>query len=164
MLDATISSGRFAFQIKNTTQSYDIKADGVIDITNNTLVFTLPLDSDMPGIDQHVAKLAFAELKPHIQLTCNNSKCKNRYTLSSYSLECKRLASTNKWEIQPLKLFLESFKAGNLLVQNDWLVESTRIYSYLNEDAEPLRVSFVDFESMSKDKLLTRVQTLVTFS
>ena len=164
VLSASINSGRVAFQIKHTTQSYDIKADGVIDITDNTLVFALPQDSEMPYLDQHVTKQAFTELRPHIQLACNNSKCKNKYALSSYNLNSVRLAHVNAWQILPLRLFLETFRAGNLLVRNDWLAEQTLIYSYLNEDADPMKVSFMDFNSMSKEKLLNRISTLVTFS
>ena len=165
VLDVTINSGRFAFQIKHTTQSYDIKADGVIDIRTNAMVFTLPVDADMPFLDQHVAKQAFVDLKPHIELSCPNSKCKNEYSLSSHFLTAVRLQKVNAWMISPpIRLFLETFRAGNLVVQNDWIVERTNIYSRLNEDADPIKVPFMDFEAMGKTKLLTRVQTLVTFS
>jgi hypothetical protein len=164
VLDATISSGRFSFQVNHTTQSYDIKADGVIDITNNKLVFVLPADSEMPFLDQHVAKQAFVELRPHIQLACNNRKCKYKYALSSWGLDAKRPSDISAWEIQPLKLFYETFRSGNLIVQNDWLIETTYIYSRLNTEADPIRPGFIDFEAMGKEKLLTRIRTLVTFS
>ena len=164
VLDATIDSSWVSFRINHTTQSYDIKADGVIDITNNKLVFGLPPDSDMPLLDQHVAKQAFVELCPCVVLACNNRKCKYKYSISTTRLDAKRLFNMNAWEIQPLKLLFESFRTGNSTVLNDWIFESTQIYSRLNEDAEPLRVGFINFETMDKEKLINRIKTLVTFS
>jgi len=163
ILDATISDGKFEFQIKRTTQSYDIRADGVIDIRANALVFTLPADSETPLLDQHVVKQAFSDLKPHIELVCNNKKCKNEYSLSSYIIDIIRLKQVNAWMILPVRLFLETFKTNKLVVQNDWVTEKTHIYSRLNEDIDPLKVPFMDFGAMGKTKLLTRIQTLVTF-
>lgn len=163
-LNVTIDSVRFPFEIRHTTQSYDVKAQCVIDTVTNKLVITPPPDSIVPMIDQEVARKAFLELKPHIELHCPNQKCKNRYTLSSYILDAQRIPGIVAWQIPPLKLFLESFKTNKLVVQNDWIKRDTNIYSIQNEDADPIKVPFMDFEAMGKDKLLTRVQTLVTFS
>lgn len=162
-LNVTIDRARFPFEIKHTTQSYDVRAQCVIDIVTNKMVLTVP-DSNTPSIDQQVAKQAFIELKPHIELHCPNQKCKNRYTLSSYILDAQKIPGTVAWQIPPLKLFLESFKTNKLVVQNDWIKRDTNIYSIANEDADPIKVPFMDFEAMGKDKLLNRVQTLVTFS
>lgn len=162
-LNVTIDQARFPFEIKHTTQSYDVRALCVIDIVTNKMVLTVP-DSETPSIDQQVAKQAFTELKPHIELHCPNQKCKNRYTLSSYILDAQKIPGAAAWQIPPLKLFLESFKTSKLVVQNDWIKRDTNIYSIANEDAEPIKVPFMDFEAMGKTKLLNRVQTLVTFS
>lgn len=164
-LNAAITSGRFNFEIKHTTESYDISAIGTVDIRTNTLVFTLPQNSDMPFLDQHVARQAFIDLKPYIDLHCTNKKCKQNYSLASYYIhEINKLSGSSAWSIGSLKLFLESFVTNKLVVQNDWFKENTSIYSLINEDADPIKTPFMDFEAMGKDKLLTRVQTLVTFS
>jgi hypothetical protein len=163
-LNATIDSGRFSFVVKHTTETYDIRANGVIDIVTNKLVLTVPPDSETPSIDQQVAKQAFVELKPHIELRCPNKKCKHRYTLSSYILDAQKIPGVVAWQISPIKLFLETFNTNKLVVQNDWIKKDTNIYSMINEETEPIKVPFMDFEAMGKDKLLTRVQTIVTFS
>jgi hypothetical protein len=164
ILSVPVENGKFDFHIKHTTTTYDVSADGVIDIESNVLIFFLSTEADTPNLDQHVAKQAFDDLKPHVDLYCPNKKCKHHYHLSSYIFEIKRHPNLNVWIISPLKLFLESFKAGNLNVQNDWRKEETNIYSLINEDAEPIKFPIIDFEEMGKDKLLTRIQTLVTFS
>lgn len=162
VLDAPVENGRFTFQIKHTTQDFDIKADGLIDITNNTLFFTLLSGSDL--LDQYVAKQAFMEFKPHIELICNRNKCKNKYVLSTYSMDIKRSFNANVWHISPLKLFLESFKTNTVVIQNNWMKEETVIYSRLNENAEPLKVPFMNFEEMGPEKLLNRIKTIIIFS
>lgn len=168
VLSVPIVDGRFVFQIKHTTESYDVRAEGVIDISTNALVLILPddvpFDYDTPSLDQHVIKQALDDLRPHVELYCPNKKCKYHYHLSSYIFDIKKHPQVNSWIIGPLKLFLESFKTGHLNVQNDWRRGETNIYSLTNEDAEPITYPIIDFEEMGKDKLLTRIQTLVTFS
>jgi hypothetical protein len=163
-LNATIDQARFSFLINHTTETIDVKAQGVIDIVTNKLVLTVPPDSNTPSIDQQVARQAFIELKPHIELRCYNKKCKNRYTLSSYILDAQKIPGIVAWQIAPVKLFLETFNTNRLIVQNDWIKKDTNIYSIINEESDPIKVPFMDFEAMGKDKLLTRISTLVTFS
>lgn len=164
ILSAPVQNGKFNFHIKHTTSSYDVSADGIIDIESNVLIFFLSLEAETPNLDQHVVKQAFDDLKPHVDLYCPNKKCKHQYHLSSYIFEIKRHPVLNVWNIEPIKLFLEGFHAGNLNVQNDWRKEETNIYSLLNEEAEPIKFPIIDFQEMGKDKLLTRISTIVTFS
>lgn len=168
MLDSDLfENNKFFFRIKHTTENYDIKADGTLDIVNNILSFKEALGSHTPAIDQYMAQQAFTGMQPYIALSCNNYSCKNRYSLSSYSLsvmESYPNVPAHQWIISPLKLFLESFRVGHLIVQNNWISQTTHIHSFINENTVPLKVPFMDFESMDKEKLLTRVKTLVTFS
>lgn len=164
LLNSPVQDGKIHFNIKHTTESYDISADGVIDIQNNVLFFFMPEEADTPNLDQHVARQAFDDLKPYVDLFCPNKKCKYQYHISSYILDVKRHATLNAWNIGPIKLFLEGFHSGNLNVQNDWRKEETNIYSLLNEDAEPIKVPIIDFEEMGKERLLTRISTIVTFT
>ena len=165
VLNVPVNSSRFQFQVKHTTQSYDIKADVTLDVVSNTIVFTLPNGSDFPYLDQRVARQAFIELKPYFDLHCSNKKCKNKYSLASYYMfGIDKIPDSSAWTIAPLKLFIESFVTNNHVVQNDWFRETTIIYSKTNEDSEPIKVPFMNFEEMDKDKLLNRISTLVTFS
>lgn len=159
-----VNNGRFSFGLRRTTESYDVQATATIDIVNNKLVFTLARDSEMPYLDQQVVKQAFIEMKPYVELHCVNKGCKYGYSLTSYYVhDLTKEAGTTAWSIPPLRLFLESFVAGKSVVRNDWIIETTNIYSLHNENAEPIKTSFMDFEAMGKDKLLNRVSTLITF-
>jgi len=162
ILNEPIENGRFVFFINHTTQNYDVQADVVIDAVNNKLILTLPEGSLTEELDQYVAIQAFDDLRPHIELSCINKFCKNQYYLSTSIFRIGNIFN-NKWIISPPKLFLESFRTNSLLVQNDWLREETNIYFIANEDAEPIKVSLMDFEEMGSEKLLTRIQTYVVF-
>jgi hypothetical protein len=167
VLNATIESGRFVFNIKHTTQSYHVEANGVIDILNNKLVFDIPKGSDTPHIDERVAKQALDDLRPHIELSCDNRKCKSHYHLSSTTLDIKRSNFNDNiftWVISPLKLFIEGFKTHNFDVQSDQLTGHTYIFSNTNENADPIIVPIIDFDTMGADKLLNRISTIATFS
>jgi len=61
-------------------------------------------------------------------------------------------------------LYMECFNMDNLWVQNDWISNHTYIYSENNVDAEPLKIPFINFESMDSCKLVSRIKTIVTFS
>jgi hypothetical protein len=161
-LNITSEQGKFVFELRHTTQNYDIQASGILDEENNTLIFTPSSDSKTPIIDQYTIKQAFIDMKPNIELGCYNSKCKNKYTLSSFVLDI--LGGPSSWSVLPLKLWLESFRTHNLIVQNDWLQETTHIFSRVNDNADPIKVSFMDFEAMGPAKLLMRVSTIVNFS
>lgn len=164
ILNEIIDSPRFKFEIRHTTQNYDIKANVTIDIITNKLVFTLPPNSNTPYLDQFVAKRAFIELDPHIGLYCSNKKCKNSYALLSCFLQIEKVPATVSWDISPLKLFIESFKTSRYVVENDWMKKETNIYIYNNVSIAPIKTPFINFETINKDKLINRIQTIVTFS
>jgi hypothetical protein len=166
ILNEPIVKDRFSFLIRHTTPSLDIRADAVIDVSANILVLKLYDDSITERLDEYVAKQALDDMKPYIELYCPSKSCKNEYYISSYNLKINNSKATKGvcWIIEPLTLFLESFKTHSVLVQNDWIRQETNIYSIAHEDAKPIKVPFMDFEAMGKDKLLTRISTYVTFS
>jgi len=168
-IPVAIKPYKFTFQIKHTTSSYDMKANGMIDTRTNALIFTvIPNSTDFDNltldIDRYVAKSAFDDLKPHFDLFCNNQSCPNRYYLSSSILQAEDVSLTKVWIISPLKLYLEGFETPNEVVQNDWLREETNIYSII-KDADPVKFQpIIDFTSMSKEALLNRVLTIKNWS
>jgi hypothetical protein len=166
VLKAKVANEQFNFNIKHTTESYQIEADATIDIITNALQFKLisPIDLEQYALDYMVAKTAFENLKPHIELYCPNKKCKLKYHICSNIFAMYAGDKVGTFIIKPLSLYMESFVVDKLWVQNDWTNNSTNIYSIDKANADPIRTSFIDLESMSKEKILTRIKTLVTFS
>lgn len=164
IINAPVKDDKFIFDIKHTTETYSIEARGTIDITTNVLTFDNSRSTETPNADQLLAWQAFQDLKPHVELYCPNRECKVKYNLCSDVLVTRQKAYAIGWKMAPLKLYLECFKTNKLNVQNDCFQNMTFIYSITNEDADPISVPMLDFEKMGKDKLLTRVQTLVVWS
>jgi hypothetical protein len=155
---------RFTFQIHHITSSYDIKANGMIDTRNNTLIFTLPKSNpETSSIDRHLAKQVFDDLRPHFDLYCNNNKCSFRYHLASNILQVSHSANSCAWVIAPIKLYLEGFEIQHSNVINDWIRGETQIHSTIRE-VDPIRMPIIDFEQMPINLLLTRIATIKTWS
>lgn len=166
ILNSPIRDGHFSFHVERTTESYSVRSDGMIDIVTGDLVMSLVADSDTPFYDRHIAEQAFRELKPYIQLGCENFNCDSIYNISSDILRMKYSDPyLFKWKVlSPTKLWLETFRTSSLLVQSDWIMGNTFIYSRHNENADPIKATFMDFGSFDKEHLLRRISTLVTFS
>jgi hypothetical protein len=146
------------FLLKQTTENYNIEANTNIDINLNTISFNIIQESPTVFIDQYIAKTAFLDLSPYIDLACHNKLCKKQYYLASNVLKIYESNNRN-WQLQPLKLFIESFKVNNLLVQNDWIREETNIYSLTSNNS--IKIPFLDF---TQDNLIHRVQMYATFN
>ena len=163
--------------IDETTENNAVKATGIIDVTNNNLTFKV-LSEEPPGsfkyrteeniflyFGEKFAEQAFSRLSPHIQIYCPNKKCKLNYYLSGDIIRCQRNYANSAWQVKPFLLFQETFSTETLWVQNDWIHLHTNIYPlHGSPHAEPIKVPLMDFKTIEKQKLLTRVKTLVTFS
>lgn len=172
---ANLEDGKFSFSFEHIGSSYQLESNVVIYPDKNTLEFSFVPNTSaiIPNIDllpmsftdEYVIRQNIDNVKPYIELVCINEKCNMGYHLCSDSFKLTKIgAAKSIWHIAPLKLFLESFKTKTLIVQNDWLEKTTRIYSSKNEDADPIKYPLIKFEDMDKDKLLNRIQLLVTFS
>ena len=164
VLNTQIENDIINFNVDWTTDYYSIAAKGQLDINTNVLTFTSDKE-DATFLVADVRPLdAFSKMKPHMELYCPNKKCKMKYTISSDVFVFTNSNSPgSSWKINTPSVWMETFIIGNLWVQNDWVYSKTNIYSRNNPDANPITVDLIDFESMSKEKLLTRIKTLVTF-
>jgi hypothetical protein len=163
LLNSPLEEGKFIFDISRTSPSYTVEAVGTLDIHNNKLFFDMKgLEYQTLTTDNMVAKETFIDLRPHIQLYCPKRKCPYQYTVASNIFRAGQIEGG--WLVFPFKLYYESFVSGKLWVQNDYVSSRTNIFSIMNEEAEPIVVPLLDFNAMGKDKLLTRIKTLVVFS
>lgn len=175
LLNAPIGHDKIDFNVSKTTATYSIQADGAIDIRTNALVFDVTAPYNIPylapGGDVREAEPTacdvFLDMKPYVQIYCPSKSCNMDYAISSGVFTLQRVHHKSKnfsWMIKEFNLWMETFTSGSLWVQNDWMHNSTNIYSRNNPDADAISVPLIDFESMNKDKLITRIKTLVTFS
>lgn len=165
VISAPLEDGLFKFHFKHTTPDFSIKADITMQPSTNIVIFDNFTNGDLPNVDAYTVKKAFEEHSPLVELYCASRSCKSKYHLLSEPLTMIKVAKVTKaYQVLPFKLFLEGFRVKSLMVSNIQTDAKTSIHSLKNEDADPLRVDKIDFESMSKEKLFTRIQTLVTFS
>lgn len=165
IINAPLKNDRFEFKIKHTTPSFEVKSDVFISTTNNALIFENFTNGEMPAIDDNLAKQVFEDYGPHFELYCPSKKCGLGYYIASWPIKLKKVHPVvGMWYIEPFAVFTENVKVGNYVVANNWESKLSNIYSRKNIDAKPIVVPMVDFSTMNKEKLITRIKTLVTFS
>jgi hypothetical protein len=164
IINSHLKDGTFDFVINHTTDSYSVEVDAVVEARSNIVLLTCK-PTDTPSVDEYIAIQVFDGLRPHIDMYCANKSCKMKYHLSSDYFKLVKVSNVKSaWEIKPISLFLEGFQTKTLFIQNDYSHSFTYIYSLKNENADPIKTSLIDFSSMDKEKLLNRIQLLVTFS
>ena len=167
IINAPLKNDRFEFKIKHTTASFEVKADVFIFIQNNTLIFDNfnNFNSQTPSVDERLVKQVFEDYGPHFELYCPSKKCGLGYFLAGWPLKIKKNHPVEgMWYIEPFSMFTENVRVGSYVVANNWETKLSSIYSRKNIDAKPIVVPMVDFSTMNKEKLITRIKTLVTFS
>lgn len=161
----------FKFHINYNTALMSVDCDISLNCDSNKIDFS----GIKPAGDGKVRE-AFDFMKLHIELCCTNKLCKNkksklRYYVSSDSLELDNFHITHLFDsskagsaIKPIKLYMECFKLGGLVIQNDYHKSVTNIYSINRPDASPIQMAILDFEAFDKDKLFNKILTYVNFS
>ena len=116
ILNTPINSDIITFKFNKTTANFDIKTTGILNIVSNNLQFDV-YKSQTPMLDKLVAKNAFEQTYPLIQLYCTNKRCHSDYYISSAVLKI------DEWTIYSPKVHLEGFKTLSSIIQNDWITE-----------------------------------------
>lgn len=165
VINAPLKNDRFEFNIKHTTPNFDAKADVTILIDQNTLFFDNFTNGEFPSIDEHLIRSVFESYGPHFELFCPSRKCGMGYYISSLPIRLTKIHTVaGMWNIAPFGMFNESVKIGSYIVSNNWAKKQSLIYSRKNIEASPITVPMVDFTTTTKEKLITRIKILVTFS
>jgi len=153
-LDSKLKGDDFIFNIKYTNAISHINTVGYLNIKTNELSFDLNDNSYSDLVE------IFHFLGVHVELICNNKKCKSNYYICSNIFNCDESCKS----IRSFSLFYESCSFRKYWVQNDWIYNTTKIYSTINSDLEPLEIPFLNFDDYDFDKLKKRVLTILTFS
>lgn len=165
IIKAYLKGNQFEFAIDHTTPEFRITADVIINAEKNVLLFDNYTNGELSAIDEYLVRQTFEDYRPHIELYCSNQKCGLSYHMLGQWMRLTKIPSVKgAWSIQPFGLMLEGIRIRNHVVHNDWDNKTTSIYSRNNEDAEPLQFPMVDFSAMDKERLINRIQTLITFS
>ncbi len=169
-IKSEINGDEFSFVFTDTTTSHDIRVLICIDMANNRMkISPLPHDTVFDSKFSWLIISTFENLGPHMELYCSKKNCKMKYCLFSTFFKCSAditdiTSDERVYKIKPFELLMESFSTPRLWVQNDWVGNQTSIYSNSNLTADPIKTEMLDIEALGKEKVLTRIKTLVTFS
>lgn len=159
--------GKFEFHMTHTIPGLTLESDVEIDVKTNIVRFDSPSrkDRSTKSLDYYYIEQTFENLGPHVELYCSSKSCGLNYCISSDHFKCESIEDDpSSWRIRNVRLYMESFVVDKLWVQNDFIFNSTNIYPQANPDCDPIRAKLINLEGMSKDKIITRIKTLVTFS
>lgn len=161
LFTAQVKDNVFDFHLKFSSFEHSIDTVGRLNIITGKLEFDEysgfgEPHSNYPNIEVDV----FISLSPYVSLNCENTKCKMNYYAASDIL---KIDSENH-VIKPVTFNWEAFNYKKFWVQNDWVNMKTLIHSINNQESEPIKNPLIDFREYDKEKLLTRIKTLVTFS
>lgn len=150
----------FKFHMNYNSAYANVDCDVSIDCNNSVVKFKMPRREYLKACS------AFDSLKLHIELCCPNKACKLKYYVSSDPLEIAmfQVFNQNVVRIKATKLYMECFKLGGLMIQNDFQNSKTNIFSISKPDASPIQMAIMDFGSMAKEKLFNKIHTYVNFS
>lgn len=168
-IKSEIDGDKFSFALTDITANHNLRVSIQIDMTNNMMnISPLPYDDVFDKHDGLIIS-AFENLGPHMELYCSKKKCKMKYCLTSTFFKCEsgmpdEVPPGKVYRIKPFELLMESFSTPRLWVLNDWVGNRTNIYSRSNTDIDPIKTEMLDIEALGKDKVLTRIKTLVIFS
>jgi hypothetical protein len=155
LIVSKLNDNYFNFNLNYISCSMSVNVDINLNIINNELIYS-PISYPINQIID-----VFESINPHVELVCCNKFCSMNYYICSNILSCKRSNSSNL-KIRPLSLGWECCNVGKFWIQN--VNNNTNIYSTINENLNPIKVDFIDFNLFGKDKLENRIKTIIAFS
>lgn len=166
ILNAKYKDGLFKFPIKYSAHNFNLNSDVTVNCTNNLIIFDNLEGEPYIGTTLERAALdVFMRLMPHIELYCSSKKCGLKYYLSSdiFNLFSNETGG-NTFEVSHVRLYMECLTYSGFWIQNDLVNTQSNIYVIDNPSITPITTELLDFQSLGKEKLLKRINTLVTFS
>lgn len=178
LINSSLKNDCFNFKFKYNSPSANINTEGSLNVITNIVTFRDP--SKFPlTVSNPVDVMAnvLGSLHPHVELQCNNRKCKMNYYVSSdaFAFHIHRMNPENDESfnpdtdtvfVKPFPLLMECFTIKNLWIQTNYIDKTTMI-AILDEGATPDKsviVPQLNFDNLSKEKIINKVKTMVTFS
>ncbi len=123
--------------------------------------FPLEVNNNIYSI---VSSLGMAGL--HIELQCQNTECQFDYYISTSQFRFGSYGdygSPDSMQILPFHLQMEAFVIRDFWVCNDWHLGQTTING-ITGNSETIKVPFIDFYNLDKDRIINKIRTVVNFS
>lgn len=160
-------NNEFNFKLKYNSATIDLTADARIDAVNNFLFFDKLLQSPYPEEKlQQQAAWVFNSIAAHTESFCPSRRCGLNYYFSSnfFTLVDNFDAKTNQYTIAPVFLDRECINIKGFWVQNDLVKNKTNIYYTNDTSSEPITIDLINFDNLTKDKIINKIKMVVTFS
>jgi hypothetical protein len=163
-LNVLLGQDYFKFRLKYDGESLNFNVNASVNIKDNRFSFFY-YNSDIVSSDRAVVSV-FENMRPYVELVCQNKECGINYCLQSDFLHIDVEKGNH---IKTTTLMLEALVVDNWWVANYYNANYptcgfTWIHSRNRPDAQAISYKRLDFESFSKEKLINRIKTIVTFS
>lgn len=157
-INAKLTNDKFVFKVEYYSPSITINTECNINVLNNEL------SSENDEFTQSL--IIFDVMAPHIDLQCRNAKCKYNYYISSTILKISTgdIMYGETVKINTLSVDMECFNLSKLWIKNDWINNTTQIFSTKNPNSIPCETQMILFDTIEQDKLFNKIKTIVNFS
>lgn len=161
LIKSNWGDNRFSFDLQYNSAILNVNAEVNINTRTNEISFN-------PN-DTSVGAAALEGLSPHVELQCNNKKCKMNYYLRSSIFTFQITFETEEpclhYAVNPFRLEWECFNVNKFWIKNDYSHKTTDIYSTESGfDHKPIMMPMLDFRAMDSDKIANKILTMVNFS
>jgi hypothetical protein len=169
IISADLAGDEFAFKFDYVSADTHIKSRGFLTVSSNQLKFFIDDEWSSASAWSNIFN-CFDTLNPHIELRCPSKKCGMEYYLASEEFKYKNYNPFNtSMELQPFTYY-ENCTIGKTWVHNKERENCTYLFSTIHHNSDlkrldmPVKVPLIDFESFGKEKLITRIKTIINFS
>jgi len=152
-VNSKLTNDNFIFNFEYYSRTFNVQTKVIVNIIDNSVYFKEANSYDVVDL--------FESIVPYIQLSCENKLCKMKYYCAS-SIFHFILDNDNKITISPICFMAESCSNNNLCVYSYPADNISHIFT--KKCSTPIQTQYLDFELYGKEKLLSRVKTLIVFS
>jgi hypothetical protein len=157
-------NNQFQFRLKYDGDFSDFDVSATINIEDNRFSY---YHGGYSNIRDGAVGDVFTSMKPYVELVCENKECKMGYYLQSEFLWVERDNS-----IRSVGILSEAFVLDQWWISNNYnnLTPYTctsifsRTHKIVGQANPPVICPRIDFEAISKEKLINKIRTIVTFS
>ena len=172
-IKAYIENDQFKFNLNYFSPNDNINTEVIVNCKNNIITFDNNSLQNFNHLSNDILKTnnsiilryldTLINMKTHIELQCNNKKCKMNYYMASDQFQYK-IENDNIY-IKPITLYMECFIINKFWVNSNYLNKSTVIIPINNSKiGESITFPIIDFNNLNQENIFNKIKTLVVFS